>query len=114
MDVEGDYSDILLYFSNLFAKNRVKSVNIDRFNMEYCEATVLVDVSNGRTEIWDDFPDKNAPDRVTSLSLLVSGLKNSKVSLEIHNEFLRFNDDIAEPIVSYFLEVLDRSTFRFF
>lgn len=114
MDVKGDYSDILSYFSNLFAQNRVRRVSIDRFSLEYCSASILTDTSSMKIITTEDYPDRDAPDRVVSLRLNVSGLSYKTVIVDMRDDCIGFSEDIEKTLKDYFLEVLDRSTFRFF
>ncbi len=114
LQIEGDYSDVLTYLANLFSIKRIEGVDIDRFRVSYSGCDVIRDASTGSSEHITHMPERDDVDRIKLLSLNVDGIGDSRIQVNIGWDSVVFIGNPDGEIARYFLEVLDKSTFRYF
>ncbi len=114
MEIEGDYADVLTYLANLYSIKKIRSVAIDRFTVSYSSAEVITDVSSGSTRTVEEMPEKDDVDRLKSIELEITGLEDHVVTLKIGWDSVTADPVSDRDRLLYFLEVLDKSTFRYF
>lgn len=114
-DTGEDYSDIVTYFSNLFRIKRIREVNIDRYSIRYksCELFQGNDINDTCTKV--DFPEQVDIDRTRSISFQVTGISLDKITeVKISWDSVEMIPTPGEKDAEEFLNLLDRSTFRYF
>lgn len=112
--VEGDYSDVLAYMARLFAIKKIREIKIDRFSVAWNAALVITDITEGATSRIVDLPDIDDVDRLKALELRVGGLTDTEVTVTIDWDSVTVSNVDNQEIIDYFLDVLDKSTFRYF
>lgn len=112
--VEGDYSDVLVYMARLFAIKKIREIKIDRFSVAWNAALVITDITEGATSRIVDLPDIDDVDRLKALELRVGGLTDTEVTVTIDWDSVTVSNVDNQEIIDYFLDVLDKSTFRYF
>jgi hypothetical protein len=112
---DGDYSDLVTYLTGLFNIKQIKSVTIDRYTISYGSSYVIDDLDTAEGHITDEFPNENEKDRVKSVVLHVSGINGrSTNTVEIGWDSVRIEPDVHPRLAMDFIDLLDRSTFRYF
>lgn len=114
MEIEGDYSDVLSYLANLFSIKKVRSIEIDRYGITYNSCKLITNVSSGSAITISEIPERDALDRVKSIELTVSGIEEGTVSVYVGWDSVSSESDIRIENLHTFLEILDKSTFRYF
>jgi|GEM_PF-1899850 hypothetical protein len=112
---EGDYYDLITYMAGLFGIKKLPEVSIDKYRIKYGKASIVKSADTGEVEHIKRFPEKHERDRIKSLSLEVSGITpGNKMNVDINWDFVEFTPETNIRDAREFLEVLDRSTFRYF
>ncbi|MEM0157831.1 MAG: hypothetical protein QXN26_07235 [Thermoplasmataceae archaeon] len=112
---DGDYSDLVTYLTGLFNIKKIKSVTIDRYTISYGSCYIIDDLDTASGHTTDEFPSDNEKDRVKSLLLHVSGINGrSSNTVEIGWDSVRIDPDVHPRLARDFIDMLDRSTFRYF
>lgn len=114
MKIEGDYSDVLTYLANLFSIKKIRTISIDRFTISYSRCDIITDSTKGTSSVVDQIPGKDDVDRIRSLDLEVEGIDNSSVTITIGWDSVFSPSVTSKEKLEYFLEILDKSTFRYF
>ncbi|MEM0156165.1 MAG: hypothetical protein QW597_06175 [Thermoplasmataceae archaeon] len=110
-----DYSDIVIYFSNLFMLKRIREVNIDKYSIYYtsCELFKGKDIDDVRAKV--EFPEPADIDRIRSISFQVKGISSGKTTdVKISWDSVEMIPTPEEKDAEQFMDQLDRSTFRYF
>ncbi|MCL5802552.1 MAG: hypothetical protein ACYCSA_10600 [Thermoplasmataceae archaeon] len=112
---EGDYYDLITYLTGLFGIKKIPEVSIDKYKIKFDKASIVVSADTGELCHIDRFPEKEERDKIKSLSLEVSGISpGNRMNVSINWDFVEFQPDPNVRDAREFLEVLDRSTFRYF
>lgn len=112
---EGDYSDLITYLSGLFGIKKIPAIEIENFRISYSSALILRSAAPGDEYIINRYPEKDERERMKSISLKVLGLSESgEITVTINWESVDFTPDPQRGMAETFIDVLDRSTFRYF
>lgn len=112
---QGDYADLITYLSGLFSIKKVPQIMIDKFVIKYKSSIVLSGWGNGQEYEISRYPDKDERERMKSLTLIVDGLLDSAESqVTLNWESVEFLPDPDFQKAEELIDVLDRSTFRYF
>lgn len=114
MEVEGDYADVLTYLANLYSIKKIRSIDIDRFKVSYKQCEIIMDVSSGSTRTLEEMPEREDVDRMKSMVLIVDGIEESPVTVKLSWDSVKADQITDAGSLQYFLEILDKSTFRYF
>ena len=114
MQIPGDFADVLAYLAMLFAKKRMKQIEISGYGIEYTSYRILGQDMSESAEIAE-FPPVDNVDRVSCL-IISAGIKAGKapVRLTIRWDFYEFEGNISEEEAGKFIDSIDQSTFRYF
>ena len=114
MIINGDFADILIYLSQLFAKKKMREIEIHGIHVKYLSCTLIaIDQKNSR--ILEDFPPIDKVDHVDSISLLTdAGDDKSPVHVTIKWDTYEFTGRIDKDRAEFLIDLIDRSTFRYF
>lgn len=107
---ERDFSESLIYLSNLFGRKNMKAFDFNGFPIEFMEKVVRVGNSEQSSA---ELPSEG--EEVVSVKLRVLGLngRNWEV-VEIHNDSVICEDSVDSRLLEDFIDVMERSTFRYF
>ncbi len=112
---DGDYSDLVVYLAQLFQKKNMKVFNIDRYRIEYDSCFVIDNLDTLDGHLKAEFPKSDEIDRLKSLDLIVGGMNgNSMYRVNISWDSVTIEPDVHPKLAREFVDVLDRSTFRYF
>ena len=112
---DGDYSDLVIYLANLFQKKNMKRFLIDRYTIEYYSCFVIDNLETLDGHVKTEFPEGDEIDRLRNLAITVSGINgNSSCRVEISWDSVVIEPDVHPKLAREFVDVLDRSTFRYF
>lgn len=112
---DGDYSDLVVYLAQLFHKKNMRTFLIDRYRIEYVSCFVIDDLDTMEGHRKNEFPDSDEIDRLRSLAVAVTGISgNSACRIEISWDSVTIEPDVHPKLAREFVDVLDRSTFRYF
>ncbi len=114
MIINGDFADVLIYLSQLFAKKKMREIEIQGIHVKYVSCTVIgTDQKNSR--LLEDFPPLDRVDHVDSITLLTdAGQDKSSVSVTIKWDSYEFSGKIDRERAEFLIDLIDRSTFRYF
>ena len=114
MIINGDFADVLIYLSQLFAKKKMREIEIQGILVKYVSCTVIgTDQKNSR--LLEDFPPLDRVDHVDSITLLTdAGQDKSSVSVTIKWDSYEFSGKIDRERAEFLIDLIDRSTFRYF
>jgi hypothetical protein len=114
VEVPGDFADVLTYFAMLFAKKRMKQIEISGYRIEYLSYRILgPDMSESGDNM--EFPSTDNLDRVTSLTILAGiDQKNPPVQVTIRWDYYTFDGNVSKEEAEKFINRIDQSTFRYF
>ncbi|MGC8515316.1 MAG: hypothetical protein ACP5OC_04175 [Thermoplasmata archaeon] len=114
MQIPGDFADVLTYLAMLFAKKRMKQIEISGYRVEYNSYRILGQDMSESAHITE-FPPADNVDRVSCL-VLSAGIKLGKapVRVTIRWDFYEFDADISKEEAERFIDRIDQSTFRYF
>lgn len=114
MEIEGDYSDVMTYLGNLYSIKRIRTVEIDVYRITYSSSEIISDSSTGMTDSTGQIPEKDQIDRLRFLELQVEGITDVPQKIIIGWNSVAAPDIADRSKLLDFLEVLDKSTFRYF
>lgn len=116
MQITGDdYSDLVTYLTGLFSIKKIPEILVDRFRMRYISCFVLDGPETDAGKLITRFPEDDERDRIKYVNFSVSGLHPEKNStVRINWDSVDIEPDIDEKIANDYIDVLDRSTFRYF
>ena len=114
MIINGDFADVLIYLSQLFAKKKMREIEIHGIHVKYLSCTLIGAVQKN-SSILEDFPPIDKVDHVDSISLLTdAGEDKSSVQVTIKWESYEFTGKIDQDRAEFLIDLIDRSTFRYF
>ena len=114
MIINGDFADVLIYLSQLFAKKKMREIEIQGIHVKYLSYT-LIGSDQKNSQILDDFPPVDKVDHVDSITLLTNaGEDKSSVQVTIKWGSYEFTGKIDKDKGEFFIDLIDRSTFRYF
>lgn len=116
MKITGDdYSDLVTYLTGLFSIKKIQEILVDRFRMRYESCFVLNGAETDEGALITRFPEDDERDRIKYVTFSVSGLKaDTKSTVRINWDSVEITPDIDMNIARDYIDVLDRSTFRYF
>ncbi|MEM0158850.1 MAG: hypothetical protein QXV22_05175 [Thermoplasmataceae archaeon] len=113
--VEGDFYDLLVYFSNLFAHKKIKEIQIEPYVVEYDGYYPVAASAEMDQNFLSSFPSKDDVDRIGALRLSVRNLiAESSVSVTLGWESITYDPEVDRKLIERMIDVFDRSTFRYF
>jgi hypothetical protein len=114
MRVSGDFADVLTYLAMLFARKRMKQIEISGYGIQYLSYRILgPDMSESGDN--SEFPPADSLDRVSCLSLLaVMQSGRAPVRVSIRWDYYTFEGSVSEEEAGKFIDRIDQSTFRYF
>ncbi len=114
MIINGDFADVLIYLSQLFAKKKMREIEIQGIHVKYLSCTLIGAVQKN-SSILEDFPPIDKVDHVDSISLLTdAGEDKSSVQVTIKWDSYEFTGKIDQDRAEFLIDLIDRSTFRYF
>lgn len=116
MQITGDdYSDLVFYLTGLFSIKKIPEILVDSFRMRYESCFVLAGPDTDEGEVITRFPENDERDRIKYVCFEVSGLHPGKIStVKINWDSIEIEPDVDEKVAQDYIDVLDRSTFRYF
>jgi hypothetical protein len=112
--IYGDFADVLIYLSQLFAKKKMREIEIQGIHVKYLSCTLIGAVQKN-SSILEDFPPIDKVDHVDSISLLTdAGEDKSSVQVTIKWDSYEFTGKIDQDRAEFLIDLIDRSTFRYF
>ncbi len=112
--LEGDYDNIVEYFSRLLNLQRRKTFPLHNYFFTVNYITIVDDADKGIVKKTTEYPEKEMIDRIRNLSFIVEE-GDSKFELVVSRDNISFCDLEKDDFpVEKFVELLDSSTFRFF
>ena len=110
-----DYSDLVTYLTNLFSIKKIPEILVDRFKMRYKSCFILEGPESEKGELISRFPEDDERDRIKYVTFSVWGLHPSEEATVVINwDSIEIVPDIDLKSAHDFVDVLDRSTFRYF
>ncbi len=114
MQISGDFADVLNYLAMLFAKKRMKKIEISGYNIEYISYRMLGQDMKEGGEI-QDFPHVETIDRITCLNLSAKFPGQSPViNITVRWDCYVFEGQVSGEEAEKFIDRIDQSTFRYF
>lgn len=112
IEIQGDFSNILTYFTQMLTIQQRRNFEVHEFNFEYISHRIVINADSGEYIETNAFPSSNNADRVSMIefSIRKGDLKNI-ISIT-WNCFT--TDSIDETYAKELIEMIDSSTFRFF
>ncbi len=112
---DGDYSDLLIYLAGLFSIKKIGEISIDKYQIRYESSFLIEGASNENGFETRNFPENNQRDKIKSMTLSVRGVDNGNDStVKITWDYVEIEPDVNVKAAREFIEILDRSTFRYF
>jgi hypothetical protein len=114
MRITGDFADVLTYLAMLFARKKMRQIEISGYGIEYTSYRILGKDMSESPDIAE-FPPVDSVDRITCLVLL-AGMRPGKapVKVTIRWDFYDFDGNVSEEEAGRFIDRIDQSTFRYF
>lgn len=110
-----DYSDLVTYLTGLFSIKKIPEILIDRFLVKYVSCFILDGPESSTGELAKRFPEDDERDRIKFVNFEVTGLyPGEKSTVSINWDYIEIKPDIDMKAATDFVDVLDRSTFRYF
>ena len=110
-----DYSDLVTYLTGLFSIKKIPQILVDRFMVRYTSCFILEGPDSEKGELVTRFPEDDERDRIKFVKFNVKGLHPTEEStVTINWDSIEIIPDIDIKIAKDFVDVLDRSTFRYF
>ncbi len=110
-----DYSDLVTYLTGLFSIKKIPEILVDRFRMRYVSCFILDGPDSEKGELVERFPEDDERDRIKYVIFNVKGLhETNNTTVKINWDSIEIFPDVDEKIARDFVDVLDRSTFRYF
>ena len=113
MDVEGDFSNLLTYFSQVLKNQKRREFEVHDIHMNFVSYSYLENADNQLILESSDFPDKDKLDRIVSLVFKIN-FKNESYRITITQNFFSLDNSSNKSVADTLIEILDASTFRFF
>lgn len=108
--IDQDFSETLIYLSNLFGKKNMRAFDFNGFPIEFIDKEVIT--GNSRT-VSSDLP--LAGEDVVAIKLRVLGLNGREwEEVKIQNDAVISRGSVNAELLNDFIDVLERSTFRYF
>lgn len=116
MELTGeDYSDLVTYLTGLFSIKKIPEILVDRFYIKYRSCFILNGPDTMEGEIIERFPEDDERDRIKYVVFHVRNLHPTELSVvQINWDSIEITPDIDSNVAKDFVDVLDRSTFRYF
>ena len=112
---DGDYSDLIVYLAGLFSIKKIGEISIDRYRIRYESSFIMEGNNTDRVFETRSFPENDQRDRIKSMTLSVRGMDNGNDStVKITWDYIEIEPDVHAKAAREFVEILDRSTFRYF
>ena len=115
--INGDFNDILVYYTNLFSIQRRREIDVFGFSIKYSGHSLITSADNKSDQYIDDFPERELGlDRVSTIYLFVKKDSDPEkvFSCSISFDGITFNGSDDSKLFKEFIEAMDSSTFRFF
>ena len=114
MQSSGDFADVLTYLTMLFAKKKMKRIEISGYSIEYMSFRILgPDMSESGDS--SEFPPVDNVDRVSCLTFSADIRKGDlSVIVSIRWDSYDFEGNISVEEARKFIDRIDQSTFRYF
>ncbi|HLH86046.1 MAG TPA: hypothetical protein VKU79_04195 [Thermoplasmataceae archaeon] len=113
--IEGDFYDLLVYFSNLFSHKKIREIFVDPYRIEYVGYRLSSDLKDNTSSLRSAFPEKGDLDRIGALILAVKNLvPEGPVLVTLGWDSIKYDPDCDRKQINAMIDVLDRSTFRYF
>ncbi len=110
-----DYSDLVTYLTGLFSIKKIPEILVDRFKIRFESCFILEGPDSEAGELVKRFPEDDERDRIKYVTFNVKGLDaNGDSTVTINWDYIEISPDVDEKIAHDFVDVLDRSTFRYF
>lgn len=110
-----DYSDLVTYLTGLFSIKKIPEILVDRFRIRYVSCFILEGPESTNGELAERFPENDERDRIKYVNFEVAGLHpEEKSTVTINWDSIEIEPDIDQKTAIDFVDVLDRSTFRYF
>lgn len=110
-----DYSDLVTYLTGLFSIKKIQEILVDRFLMKYDSCFVLAGPESEDGELISRFPEDDERDRIKYVVFTVKGLHPTETArVRINWDSIEIEPGVDEKVAYDFVDVLDRSTFRYF
>lgn len=110
-----DYSDLVTYLTGLFSIKKIPEILVDRFKVRFLSCFILEGPESSSGELVQRFPEDDERDRIKFVTFEVTGLQpGQKSTVTINWESIEIIPDIDIKVATDFVDVLDRSTFRYF
>ena len=112
---DGEKSELIVYLAGLYQKKQLREVTIDSYAVKYSSCVIIDSFDSNETHESMEFPEPDEKDRIKSISIRVSGLNGSGSNM-IHIDWdsVSIEPDVHPRLAREFIDVLDRSTFRYF
>lgn len=110
---DGDYSNLMSYFSNLLGIKKIREYEIHGYKIYFMNYTFIKDADKMETEVLKSFPEKNSLDRIQSIKFAVMNNKMNFI-LEIGWNHILIDGKYEYGTLDNIEQVLESSTFRFF
>lgn len=112
---DGDYSDLVTYLTGLFQKKNMRHISIDRYGIDYHSCFVIDDLGTLDGHQSHSYPSSDEKDRIKSIRLKVTGINGRAYHIvDIGWDSVTIEPDVHPKLAREFVDVLDRSTFRYF
>ncbi len=114
MQIQGDYDNIVEYFSRLLLLQRRRVFPVHEYSFEYTKMSLIDDADRGILKESTDFPRKDIVDRVFCLHFNVHK-GDERFTIDISRDMFEFLN-VKDQNFNYdkFVSLIDDSTFRFF
>lgn len=110
-----DYSDLVTYLTGLFSIKKIPEILIDRYRIRYASSFILEGPDTESGELVSRFPEDDERDRIKFVDFTVKGLSPSgEAKVRINWDSIEITPDIEDRVARDFVDLLDRSTFRYF
>jgi hypothetical protein len=110
---EGDYSNIMEYFSRMLSIQQRKEFPLHNYIFIYIKHRIIESADNGVETYSTEYPNKNNIDRIGALYFQVKE-ENIKFDLMVEWTNFTFSNTPRDFDYNKFIEMIDQSTFRFF
>jgi len=112
VSIRGDFSNIINYFGQMLSIKKLREFDVHDFHMKFDGYETIIDADSQKKKYMEDFPDSRNVDRIVYLKFSVR--KGDHVfNFRVGWDFANFNG-MGNEQSEAFLDMLDRSTFRFF
>ncbi len=110
-----DYSDLVTYLTGLFSIKKIPEILVDKFRIKYMSCFILEGPDSPEGVLVERFPEDDERDRIKYVNFEVTGLYPAgKSTVRINWDSVEIEPEVDMKVAEDFVEVLDRSTFRYF